>query len=212
MAPGPDRVVAGPSGSGKTSLTTQVLDSEWGGGIEYINPDNIAQQRFGSWNDLDAVLKAAQYAAGLRDRCLDERRDFAFETVLSPADKVSFVQRARRAGFFVRTFFICTNSPTINAARVAARVMEGGHNVPIAKIIGRYSRAIVHGAEAAAWSDRAYVYDNSADGQPPALLFRTADGRVTKRYQPGHAWAKAFETAMHAAADTIGDHTPRTEA
>lgn len=191
-------VVAGPNGSGKTLLTTQVLESGWGAGVEYINPDNIAQQRFGSWNDADAVLKAARYAAALRERCLAERRDIAFETVLSTAEKVDFVRRASEAAFFVRVFFICTDSPTINAARIARRVMEGGHDVPIGKIISRYDNAIVHGAEAAALADRAYVYDNSIDGQAPTLLFRAVDGRVRKLYQAGHQWAEEFKAAMRA--------------
>jgi predicted ABC-type ATPase len=39
------------------------------------------------------------------------------------------------ADYFVRIFYVCTASPDINAARVARRVMEGGHDVPITKII-----------------------------------------------------------------------------
>lgn len=35
-------------------------------------------------------------------------------------------------------FFVSTNHPSINAARIAQRVMKGGHDVPIPKIISRY--------------------------------------------------------------------------
>ena len=30
--------------------------------------------------------------------------------------------------------------------------------------------------------DRAYIYDNSIDGQLPRLLYRTVDGMVFKKY------------------------------
>ena len=59
-------IVAGPNGSGKTSTTIQLLHYEWGDNSLYINPDNIAQEKFGDWNSADAVLKAAEYATKLR--------------------------------------------------------------------------------------------------------------------------------------------------
>ena len=79
---------------------------------------------------MDAVYEAALYAARLRERLLAERKSMIFETVMSAPDKVDFIRRAKDAGFFVRVFFISTSSPKINASRIAARVMEGGHDVP----------------------------------------------------------------------------------
>ncbi len=71
------------------------------------------------------------------------------------------MNRAKEAGFFIRLFFICTNDPSINAQRVALRVMEGGHDVPIQKIINRYYRSIANCIEAVSIVDRAYflVYE-----------------------------------------------------
>ena len=42
------------------------LSNEWSEGSMYINPDNIAQEKFGDWNSQEAVLKAAQYSTQLR--------------------------------------------------------------------------------------------------------------------------------------------------
>ncbi len=53
----------------------------------------------------------------------------AFETVFSTQEKLEFLQRAKDAGFFIRFLFVCTNDPSINAQRVAQRVMGGGHDV-----------------------------------------------------------------------------------
>ena len=130
-------VIAGPNGSGKTSVTQKFLLHEWAEGTLYINPDEIAQELFGDWNSNDAVLKAANYCAELRDKYLQEHKSFVFETVMSAEDKVDFILRAKRAGFFIRIFFISTSHPSINAARIANRVMKGGHDVPITKIISQ---------------------------------------------------------------------------
>lgn len=182
-------VVAGPNGAGKTSITEQLLRHEWMGGCEYVNPDYIARDEFGDWNAPDAVLKAANRAGQVRERCLSEGRSLAFETVLSMPDKIAFMQQAKQAGFFVRLFFVGTDDPSINAKRVAMRVMEGGHDVPIGKIIARYTRSLANCSVAARIADRAYIYDNSIESAPARLLFRTSDGKLVKRYGGINPWA-----------------------
>ncbi|MBK8254482.1 MAG: hypothetical protein IPK82_17670 [Polyangiaceae bacterium] len=62
---------------------------------------------------------AARLATESREACLREGRSLAFETVFSASDKVEFVRRGIAAGFFLRLFFVGTDGPEINAARVA---------------------------------------------------------------------------------------------
>jgi len=182
-------VVAGPNGAGKTSITEQLLRHEWMGGCEYVNPDYIARDEFGDWNAPDAVRKAAVRAEEVRERCVREGRSLAFETVLSMPDKIDFIQRAKQAGFFVRLFFVGTDNPAINAKRVALRVMEGGHDVPISKIIARYTRSLANCSVAARIADRAYIYDNSVDNAPAQLLFRISEGKLVRHYGNMNPWA-----------------------
>ena len=182
-------VIAGPNGSGKTSLTSRLLLHEWLRDCVYINPDEIAQERFGDWNSPDAVIKAAQEAASIRENCLAQRKNFVFETVFSAVDKLDFLRRGMECGYFVRLFFIATSSPVINAARIAVRVMKGGHDVPITKIISRYTKSIANCATGVAFVDRAYIYDNSEDGRAPKLLFRTQNGEIAKIYSEIPTWA-----------------------
>jgi len=182
-------VVAGPNGAGKTSITDQLLRHEWMGGCEYVNPDFIAKENFGDWNAPDAVIKAAVLAEKIREQCLSEGRSLAFETVLSMPDKIDFIQRAKQAGFFVRLFFVGTDNPSINAMRVAMRVMEGGHDVPITKIINRFTRSLANCSVAARIADRAYIYDNSVDNAAARLLFRTSNGKLIKHYGDINPWA-----------------------
>lgn len=184
-------IIAGPNGSGKTTITTQFLHHNWSEGILYINPDIIAQQEFGDWNSTESVLKAAQYCEKLREDCLQKRRSFVFETVFSAQDKIDFILRAKAAGYFIRLFFIATSSPAINASRIANRVMEGGHDVAISKIISRYQKSIINCSLISTVVDRLYVYDNSVDNAMACLQFRLSNGVLVKQYVDEiEDWAK----------------------
>jgi predicted ABC-type ATPase len=200
-------VIAGPNGSGKTSLTKQLCPHKWYEGCEYINPDNIARDVFGDWNSLEAVHKAAELARFRRQENLMNRTSMMFETVLSAQDKIDFLTQAQEAGYFIRLFFISTSSPTINAARVAQRVMQGGHTVPIPKIISRYSKSIVNCAKASKFVNRTYVYDNSVDEEIPRLLFKVKDGKIVKFYNQVPPWAKLIAGALHQHEQT-SDNSP----
>ena len=182
-------IIAGPNGSGKTSITNDILQHEWVEDCIYINPDNIAKDVFGDWNSNEAVLKAAQLSTQMREDCIRDGKSLIFETVLSADDKVDFVKRAKEKGYFIRLFFVGTDSPVINASRIAQRVMEGGHDVPITKIISRYSKSISNCCVVSEIADRVYIYDNSIDFKEAQLLFRVTDAKVTKEYTVINNWA-----------------------
>jgi predicted ABC-type ATPase len=184
-------VVAGPNGSGKTTTTVQLLNDEWTADSLYINPDNIAQEEYGDWNSPEAVLKAAERATKMRYECLEQGRDFVFETVFSSPEKLDFLRKAKKAGFFIRLFYVCTSDPSINVTRITQRYLNGGHEVPISKVISRYYKSLINAEEAISFVDRAYIYDNSIDNQLPRLLYRTTDGHLFKRYVKDiPEWAK----------------------
>ncbi len=175
-------IIAGPNGSGKTSVTQKFLHHEWAEGTIYINPDEVAKDKFGDWNSREAIISAANYCAEWREQCLAEKQSFVFETVMSAEDKIDFIIRAKEAGFFIRLFFISTSHPSINASRIARRVMEGGHDVPIPKIVSRYNKSIENCKTVAPIVDRLYVYDNSVDGQDAKIQFRLTNGELAKVY------------------------------
>ncbi len=183
-------VIAGPNGSGKTSITHKILQHDWLEDCVYINPDDIAKDTFGDWNSREAVLKAAILSTEIRENCINEGKSLIFETVFSAADKIDFVKKAKDKGYFIRLFFVGTESPTINASRIARRVMQGGHDVPISKIISRYSKSIANCCIASKMVDRTYIYDNSVEFAEPKILFRVIDGILTKEYTTAIQWAK----------------------
>lgn len=175
-------VIAGPNGSGKTTITSQILHHEWMEDAVYINPDQIAKDKFGDWNSAEAVMQSIRYCEQLREECLSNRKSLIFETVLSAPDKIEYIRRAKETGFFIRIFFVSTNHPSINASRVARRVLKGGHDVPIPKIISRYYKSIINCRRVALLADRTYIYDNSAENSNATLLFRLSEGRFVKKY------------------------------
>jgi predicted ABC-type ATPase len=175
-------IIAGPNGSGKTSVTKRFLHHEWADGTTYINPDEVANEMFGDWNSIESIIKAANYCAEWRERCIEEKQSFVFETVMSSEDKIKFITKAKEEGFFVRLFFISTSNPAINASRIASRVMKGGHDVPITKIISRYFKSIRNCKNLSKIVDRLYVYDNSIDGEDAKIQFRLSNGRLEKVY------------------------------
>lgn len=186
-------VIAGPNGSGKTTITSKILRHEWMEDAVYVNPDQVAQERYGDWNSEEAVMKAVLYCEQQREDCLRNAKSLIFETVLSSDGKIDFIRRAHSAGYFIRIFFVATKHPSINAARIAQRVMEGGHDVPIAKVISRYYKSIINCKRCISLADRVYIYDNSIDDADARLLFRTSDGKLYKQYvEDIPEWASAI--------------------
>jgi predicted ABC-type ATPase len=182
-------VIAGPNGSGKTTITNLILKHEWMKNCIYINPDNITKDNFGDWNNPENVMQGAKFATALRDKCIEDKQSLIFETVFSSQEKIDFLIKANQAGFFIRLFFVGTDSPIINASRVAKRVLENGHDVPIQKIISRYYKSIANCIVANAIIDRLYVYDNSIENQNAHLLFRSSKGVFSKKYADINDWA-----------------------
>lgn len=68
--------------------------------------------------------------------------------------------------------------------------MEGGHTVPIEKIVSRYARSNAQLARLVAICDRAYIYDNSIEDEEARLIVRFADGVSRKSYAEPPLWVK----------------------
>jgi predicted ABC-type ATPase len=97
----------------------------------------------------------------MRQQLLLTQQSFSFETVMSSSDKVALLSKARQAGYRNYLYFVATNDPVINIARVKQRVNSGGHDVPVEKITTRYHRSLDLLWEAIKHTNRAYIFDNS---------------------------------------------------
>lgn len=117
---------------------------------------------------------ASVIADFIRHKLLDNRVSFTFETVMSSEDKVAFMLRAQQSGYRTYLYFVATDTPEININRVANRADDGGHNVPVDKIVQRYYRSLKLLPKAVAASNRAYIFDNS--GESSVWLAEITDG------------------------------------
>lgn len=104
---------------------------------------------------------SALIADFLRYMLLEQGISYCFETVMSHEAKVSFLKHARDKGFTTYLYFIATESPEINIARVENRVAKGGHGVDRKKIEERYYRSLDLLLNALKLADRAFLIDNS---------------------------------------------------
>lgn len=106
----------------------------------------------------------------LRQKFLEQKISFTFETVMSHESKVDLLAQAQAAGYRTYLYFVATDDPAINISRVRNRVNLKGHDVPEDKITTRYYRSLGLLMEAIQHTNRAYVFDNSGD---------SADGKQT---------------------------------
>lgn len=106
---------------------------------------------------------ASVVADFIRHESLALDLSFGLETVMSHHDKVAFMKKARQRGFAVTLYFIATEHPDINIERVKQRVLKGGHDVPIDKIIERYYKSIALLPDAILACDEAVLFDNSGN-------------------------------------------------
>jgi len=157
-------ILAGPNGAGKTTFHERVLAPT---GLDFINADLIASLRWPG-TELTHAYEAAAEAAALRDRYLTDRCSFITESVFSHPSKVDLVQRAVAAGYRVHLRVLIV-PVELSVARVAQRVVEGGHDVPVTKIRERHSRLWSLVTEAIGLAYESRVYDSSGQRGHPFM-------------------------------------------
>ena len=102
----PTLSIMGTNGFGKTTITERFLEHGWLGNATYVNPDIIAQEKFGGWDNKESFVKAENYAQEIRENCIKNKQSLVFETVFSTDEKIKFVKKALEAGFFIRFFLL----------------------------------------------------------------------------------------------------------
>lgn len=159
-------VIAGPNGAGKTTFAREFLPKD-AGVVRFVNADLIAGGLSPLRPELAALAAGRLFLAEL-DRLAKARTDFAFETTLSGLVYLARLRRWRASGYRIEVVYLRLTSPRLALRRIAARVRQGGHNVPRADVLRRFMRGWrnfqeVYRPLADAWA----VYDNS--GATPQL-------------------------------------------
>ena len=183
-------LLAGPNGSGKSTFVTEVLEPVTH--LPVVNADLFAAEL---WPDAQAehAYEASRAAADERSRLMAARASFITETVFSHPSKVDLVAKAAALGYLVHLHVVLVPE-VLPVARVAARVAQGGHDVPREKIRERYARLWPLVAVAQDLADRTTFYDNSRAASPFRVVATYERGRIVG--EP--AWAVWTPRILHA--------------
>jgi predicted ABC-type ATPase len=128
-------LIAGPNGAGKTTFARQFIPLLHPG-VPFLNADEIQREspRFASTSaaarELIARLDAAEGAA----------ESFAVETTLASKSYLPRLRRWSKLGFSTVLHFIELPSADFAVARVRARVIAGGHDIPEEDVRRRFDR------------------------------------------------------------------------
>jgi len=131
-------VIAGPNGAGKTTFARRYLSSIVK--IEnFVNADLIAAG-LSPLAPSSAALRAGRLVLQEIDRLARARESFAFESTLSGRAYEKRLKRLKRLGYRIEIVFLRVASPQLALRRIAARVRQGGHDVPKADVVRRFKR------------------------------------------------------------------------
>jgi predicted ABC-type ATPase len=163
---------AGPNGAGKSTLYRALVDSGTiGHELEFVNADWYEKSHLQHIADLQKRSEAARgWADTRRDALLKAKLGFVSETVFSHESKLDLIKHAQSLGFQVVLYVVSVSDPQRLLARVSRRVQEGGHNVPVNRILGRYPRSMANLKKAVRLADFAFVYDAAELEQGGHLL------------------------------------------
>lgn len=114
---------------------------------------------------------------------------------MSHGSKVELLKFARGLRYRTYLYFVATEDPAINISRVRNRIQLGGHAVPEDKIVERYYRSLDLLMSAIQQTNRAYIFDNSADNarHQHNWIAEITDGRILElRTAKVPAWFKRY--------------------
>ena len=160
-------IIAGPNGAGKTTFARSFLPEE-AQCPRFINADLIAAG-LAPFAPETAALKAERLMLEEIEDCFRKGESFAFETTLSGHGYLTRIRQWREQGYHVSLFFLCLPDAETAIARVAERVLQGGHDIPEDVIRRRFAAGLRNLERAYKSAVDAWAKYDSV-GESPALL------------------------------------------
>jgi len=181
--------LAGSNGAGKSTFHETYLKSL---GYAFVNADEIQKKvEHAAGDPSEAQRVAFGKTEEIRRDFLSIRASFCTETVFSDPKgaKIEFLNKARRAGYWVFLVFIGLESKELSMARVLQRVAAGGHEVSEEKVDARFARTLANLRKAVTIVNEAFLYDNSSSSDPfrPVAVYH--EGQLVLQRRPIPAWA-----------------------
>jgi predicted ABC-type ATPase len=175
--------IAGPNGAGKTTFFHAHLALS---GLPFVNADVLAAEI--------AVdpYQAARLADALRRSLVARGESFVFETVFSDpvGERIAFLEDVVKRGYFVVLCYIGLSGADQSLERVAMRVLQGGHDVPDAKLRSRFPRTLANLKAAMQWLPHVLIYDNSDLDMPYRQIAWYEQGHARELHEPIPDWLR----------------------
>ena len=160
-------IIAGPNGAGKTTFARSFLPME-PSLPRFINADAIAAG-LAAFAPETAAIRAGRLMLGEIGLCVRRGESFAFETTLSGLTYLHHIAAWREQGYRVSLIFLSLPSVETAVERVASRVRQGGHDVPVEVIRRRFSAGLENFRSQYKYAvDDWALYDNS--GAEPVMV------------------------------------------
>ena len=162
-------IIAGPNGAGKTTFAREFLPNE-ANCPTFVNADLIAAG-LSPFNPEAVSVRAGRLMLEEIGNHVHNRQSFAFETTLSGRVYFHNILQWQKIGYHVKLLFLSLPNADVAVARVAARVAQGGHNIPEEIIRRRFEAGLknfdmLYKQQVDAWM----LYDNS-ESKPKILAW-----------------------------------------
>ncbi|QDQ28467.1 toxin [Chitinimonas arctica] len=178
-------VLAGHNGSGKSTMWYLQLADKLQ--VPLVNADRMMlsilpevnqNQHLPAWaarlrdNDTSWMKVAQMGVEAFVAQAMLHGIPFAMETVFSHwrrqedgsfESKIRKIEEMQEAGYFVLLFFVGLSDEQLSIARVSTRVIAGGHNVDVEKLVQRFPRTQKAIRQAVKVADAAILTDNSRE-------------------------------------------------
>ena len=190
-------VLAGTNGAGKSTIGGVQLEAA---GTPFYNPDieTRALMVANPGMTLDEANAAAWRIGKERlETAIESRNSFNFETTLGGTTITRLLTKAHANGLRIRVWYCGLRDAELHMARVRARVLRGGHDIPEKKIRERYDASRNNLCSILPSLDELMLYDNSDDADPhagraphPVQLLHFRDGKILSLASAMPEWAK----------------------
>lgn len=194
-------VLAGVNGAGKSSVGGYLLERA---GLAWFNPDTFARALVAETGCDQTHANSLAWQEGMRrlDDAIADGANYAFETTLGGRTVPARIKAASQT-HDVLMWFCGLSSPELHLARVKARVIAGGHDIPEAKIRERYLAAPKNLIALMSCLAHLQVYDNSTEAgtgkaiPDPVLVAEMKEGKLVwptdlESLNKTPDWAKAL--------------------
>jgi predicted ABC-type ATPase len=162
-------IFAGANASGKSTFITHLLSNNIIFG-EFVNPDIILKEELKLEENPENYKKAFDIGEERRNTLLKNKKDIIVETVFSTQNKIDYIYKLIENDYHVTVFFTGTDDPKINAMYLIDRVSNGGHDVPIKKLIDRRLRGFINIKKISQDIDCLIFVDNSIYDESPTII------------------------------------------